>query len=252
VQGDPQGEQTVFIIEANPRASRTVPFVAKATGVALAKVASQLMAGQTLAQLGLTAEPIPPLQTVKEAVLPFKRFPGADTLLGPEMRSTGEVMGIAETFGLAYAKAELGAGEALPTGGTCFLSTHDRDKEALVPVAGRLADLGFALTATSGTAQVLAAAGLAVEPILKVHEGRPNIEDAIRSGLIQLIINTPIGRQAAHDDKYLRRAALDYTVPTVTTLAGARAAVEAITSLQQQQIRVHALQDIHPHTNSAG
>ena len=252
VQGDPQGEQTVFIIEANPRASRTVPFVAKATGVALAKVASQLMAGQTLAQLGLTAEPIPPLQTVKEAVLPFKRFPGADTLLGPEMRSTGEVMGIAETFGLAYAKAELGAGEALPTGGTCFLSTHDRDKEALVPVAGRLADLGFALTATSGTAQVLAAAGLAVEPILKVHEGRPNIEDAIRSGLIQLIINTPIGRQAAHDDKYLRRAALDYTVPTVTTLAGARAAVEAITSLQQQQIRVHALQDIHPHTSSAG
>jgi len=252
VQGDPRGEQTVFIIEANPRASRTVPFVAKATGVALAKVASQLMAGQTLAQLGLTAEPIPPLQTVKEAVLPFKRFPGADTLLGPEMRSTGEVMGIAETFGLAYAKAELGAGEALPTGGTCFLSTHDRDKEALVPVARRLAELGFALTATSGTAQVLAAAGLAVEPILKVHEGRPNIEDAIRSGLIQLIINTPIGRQAAHDDKYLRRAALDYTVPTVTTLAGARAAVEAITSLQQQQIRVHALQDIHPHISSAG
>ena len=252
VQGDPRDEQTVFIIEANPRASRTVPFVAKATGVALAKVASQLMAGQTLAQLGLTAEPIPPLQTVKEAVLPFKRFPGADTLLGPEMRSTGEVMGIAETFGLAYAKAELGAGEALPTGGTCFLSTHDRDKEALVPVAGRLADLGFALTATSGTAQVLAAAGLSVEPILKVHEGRPNIEDAIRSGLIQLIINTPIGRQAAHDDKYLRRAALDYTVPTVTTLAGARAAVEAITSLQQQQIRVHALQDIHPPTSSAG
>ena len=246
VQGDPQGEQTVFIIEANPRASRTVPFVAKATGVALAKVASRLMAGQTLAELGLNAEPIPPLQSVKEAVLPFKRFPGADTLLGPEMRSTGEVMGIAKTFGLAYAKAELAAGEALPITGTCFLSTHDRDKEALVPVAKALVQLGFALIATSGTASVLAAAGLPVEPILKVHEGRPNIEDAIRSGLIQLIINTPIGRQAAHDDKYLRRAALDYTVPTVTTLAGARAAVEAITSLQQHQLELHALQDIHP------
>ena len=246
VQGDPQGEQTVFIIEANPRASRTVPFVAKATGVALAKVASQLMAGQTLAELGLSAEPKPPLQSVKEAVLPFKRFPGADTLLGPEMRSTGEVMGIAKTFGLAYAKAELAAGEALPITGTCFLSTHDRDKEALVPVAKALVQLGFALIATSGTASVLAAAGLPVEPILKVHEGRPNIEDAIRSGLIQLIINTPIGRQAAHDDKYLRRAALDYTVPTVTTLAGARAAVEAITSLQQHQLELHALQDIHP------
>ena len=252
VQGDPQGEQTVFIIEANPRASRTVPFVAKATGVALAKVASQLMAGQTLAELGLSAEPKPPLQTVKEAVLPFKRFPGADTLLGPEMRSTGEVMGIAKTFGLAYAKAELAAGEALPITGTCFLSTHDRDKEALVPVAKDLEQLGFALIATSGTASVLAAAGLPVEPILKVHEGRPNIEDAIRSGLIQLIINTPIGRQAAHDDKYLRRAALDYTVPTVTTLAGARAAVEAITSLQQHQLELHALQDIHPGLAGSG
>ncbi len=252
VQGDPQGEQTVFIIEANPRASRTVPFVAKATGVALAKVASQLMAGQTLAELGLSAEPIPPLQSVKEAVLPFKRFPGADTLLGPEMRSTGEVMGIAKTFGLAYAKAELAAGEALPITGTCFLSTHDRDKEALVPVAKALVQLDFALIATSGTAAVLAAAGLPVEPILKVHEGRPNIEDAIRSGLIQLIINTPIGRQAAHDDKYLRRAALDYTVPTVTTLAGARAAVEAITSLQHHQLELHALQDIHPGLGGSG
>ncbi|MCP9809189.1 carbamoyl-phosphate synthase large subunit [Cyanobium sp. HWJ4-Hawea] len=247
VQGDAQGKPMVFIIEANPRASRTVPFVAKATGVALAKVASQVMAGKTLAELGLCAEPRPPLQTVKEAVLPFKRFPGSDTLLGPEMRSTGEVMGIAEGFGLAYAKAELAAGEALPTGGMVFLSTHDRDKEALVPVASRLAELGFSLTATSGTAAVLAASGLNVEPVLKVHEGRPNIEDSIRSGLIQLIINTPIGRKAIHDDKYLRRAALDYAVTTVTTLAGARAAVEAIATLQQQeQVVVHALQDIHP------
>ena len=246
VQIDPEQGERVFIIEANPRASRTVPFVAKATGVPLAKVASQLMAGRTLAELGLMAEPIPPLQTVKEAVLPFKRFPGSDTLLGPEMRSTGEVMGIASSAGMAYAKAELAAGEALPTSGTVFLSTHDRDKPALLPVAERLVGLGFDLIATGGTAEALRAAGLQVESILKVHEGRPNIEDAIRSARIQLIINTPIGRQAAHDDKYLRRAALDYAVPTVTTLAGARAAVEAITALQQQTIEVNALQDIHP------
>ena len=246
VQNDPEQGERVFIIEANPRASRTVPFVAKATGVPLAKVASQLMACRTLAELGLAAEPIPPLQTVKEAVLPFKRFPGSDTLLGPEMRSTGEVMGIASSAGMAYAKAELAAGEALPTSGTVFLSTHDRDKQALLPVAERLVGLGFDLIATGGTAEALRAAGLQVESILKVHEGRPNIEDAIRSARIQLIINTPIGRQAAHDDKYLRRAALDYAVPTVTTLAGARAAVEAITALQQQKIEVNALQDIHP------
>jgi carbamoyl-phosphate synthase large subunit len=245
VQRHPEEGERVFIIEANPRASRTVPFVAKATGVPLAKLASRVMAGQSLAELGLTAEPIPPLQTVKEAVLPFKRFPGSDTLLGPEMRSTGEVMGIARGFGMAYGKAEQAAGEALPTGGTVFLSTHDRDKQALLPVARRLVEEGFSLIATSGTAAALAGAGLAVEPVLKVHEGRPNIEDAIRSGRIQLVINTPIGRQATHDDKYLRRAALDYAVPTVTTLAGARAAVEAIAALQQQGLEIHALQDIH-------
>ena len=235
----------VYIIEANPRASRTVPFVAKATGAPLAKIASRIMAGKTLEQIGLLSEPVPPLQAVKEAVLPFKRFPGADSILGPEMRSTGEVMGTATGFGLAYAKAELGAGEALPTNGTVFLSTHDRDKPALLPVAQRLAQLGFRLTATEGTARTLQAAGLAVETVLKVHEGRPNIEDAIRSGEIQLVINTPVGRQAAHDDKYLRRAAIDYAVPMVTTLAGARAAVEAIAALQAQQLEVAALQDIH-------
>jgi carbamoyl-phosphate synthase large subunit len=236
----------VFILEANPRASRTVPFVAKSTGVPVAKIASQLMAGSTLADLGLREEPIPPRQSVKEAVLPFQRFPGSDTLLGPEMRSTGEVMGIATSFGLAYAKAELAAGEALPTSGTVFLSTHDKDKQALVPVARELAGKGFALVATAGTAEALRAAGLEVESILKVHEGRPNIEDALRSGQIQLVINTPVGRQAAHDDRYLRRAALDYDVPTVTTLAGARAAVEGIAALQEHRtVEVTALQDIH-------
>jgi carbamoyl-phosphate synthase large subunit len=236
----------VYIIEANPRASRTVPFVAKATGVPLAKIASRIMAGRSLEQIGLTREPVPPLQAVKEAVLPFKRFPGADSILGPEMRSTGEVMGTARSFGLAYGKAELAAGEALPTGGTVFLSTHDRDKPALVPVAQRLSELGFRLVATEGTARSLRESGLAVESILKVHEGRPNIEDAIRSGEIQLVINTPVGRQAAHDDRYLRRAAIDYAVPAVTTLAGARAAVEAIAALQDETLPVNALQDLHP------
>ncbi|MCB4395432.1 carbamoyl-phosphate synthase large subunit [Synechococcus sp. HB1133] len=246
VQRNTDSSEVVYIIEANPRASRTVPFVAKATGQPLARLATRLMAGETLSDIGLTREPNPPLQAIKEAVLPFRRFPGADTVLGPEMRSTGEVMGCADSFGMAYAKAELGAGEALPTQGTVFLSTHDRDKQALVPIAARLIELGFDVTATSGTAQALANAGLKVQSVLKVHEGRPNIEDQIRSNQVQLVINTPIGRQAAHDDKYLRRAALDYAVPTVTTLAGARAAVEAISALQQQpRLSIHALQDVH-------
>jgi carbamoyl-phosphate synthase large subunit len=245
VQRDASGTEVVYIIEANPRASRTVPFVAKATGVPLARVATRLMTGETLQEVGLTEEPQPPLQAVKEAVLPFRRFPGADSVLGPEMRSTGEVMGSAHDFGMAYAKAELAAGDALPTAGRVFLSTHDRDKQALVPVARRLIELGFELTATAGTAKVLEQAGLAVTSVLKVHEGRPNIEDQIRSGGIQLAINTPIGRQAAHDDRYIRRAALDYSVPTVTTLAGARAAVEAIAALQAESLTIHALQDVH-------
>ena len=246
VQRNTDGSEVVYIIEANPRASRTVPFVAKATGQPLARLATRLMAGESLADIGMTSEPQPPLQSIKEAVLPFRRFPGADTVLGPEMRSTGEVMGSADSFGMAYAKAELGAGEALPIEGTVFLSTHDRDKQALVPIAARLIELGFDVTATSGTAQALANAGLKVQSVLKVHEGRPNIEDQIRSNQVQLVINTPIGRQAAHDDKYLRRAALDYAVPTVTTLAGARAAVEAISALQQQpSLSIHALQDVH-------
>ena len=245
VQRAETGAEQVFIIEANPRASRTVPFVAKATGVPLARIATRLMAGESLGSVGVLDEPRPPLQAVKEAVLPFRRFPGADSLLGPEMRSTGEVMGWAPDFGMAYAKAEIAAGDALPTEGTVFLSTHDRDKPALIPVAERLIALGFELIATSGTAQILAKAGLKVTPVLKVHEGRPNIEDQIRSGGVQLVINTPIGRQAAHDDRYLRRAALDYSVPTLTTLAGARSAVEGIEALQSHQLDIHALQDVH-------
>ncbi len=245
VQRDNNANEKVFIIEANPRASRTVPFVSKATGLPIARLASSLLIGKTLPEVGLVKEPIPPMQAIKEAVMPFRRFPGSDSVLGPEMRSTGEVMSTARTFGMAYAKSELAAGEALPIEGIVFLSTHDRDKNSLLPIARRLVELGFKLTATSGTAKIIANSGINVQSVLKVHEGRPNIEDLIRSGEIQLIINTPIGRQAVHDDKYLRRAALDYSVPTLTTLAGARAAVEAINALQNESISVSALQDIH-------
>ena len=238
-------DDQVYILEANPRASRTIPFVAKACGYPLAKLAARLMAGETLEQVGLTAEPPIPMQAIKEAVLPFKRFPGSDSLLGPEMRSTGESMGSAPSFAMAYAKAELGAGEDLPRQGTVFLSTHDRDKPGLAPIAQRLAALGLQLVATRGTAAHLRDAGLEVTTVLKVHEGRPNIEDLIRSGAIQLIINTPIGRQAAHDDRYLRRAAIDYAVPAVTTLAAAQAVSEAIAALQQGEVTIAALQDIH-------
>ncbi len=245
VQKSSESSEEVFIIEANPRASRTVPFVSKATGLPLARVATSLIAGKTLNELGIHKEPCPPLQSIKEAVMPFRRFPGSDSLLGPEMRSTGEVMGSAESFGMAYAKSELAAGEALPVSGVVFLSTHDRDKPALVSIAKSLTDLGFKLIATLGTAKYLKDSGLNVDPVLKVHQGRPNIEDLIRSGKIQLIVNTPIGRQAAHDDKYLRRAALDYSVPTLTTTAGAKAAVQAIFELQKNAITINALQDIH-------
>ncbi len=245
VQFNNEATEKVYIIEANPRASRTVPFVSKATGVPLAALATRLMAGETLESTGYTVEPVPPLQAIKEAVLPFKRFPGSDSVLGPEMRSTGEVMGSASTFGMAYAKAEIAAGEALPTSGLVFISTNDRDKCHVLQLASKLILLGFNLIATSGTAQVISSEGLEVQQVLKVHEGRPNIEDFIRSGKIQLIINTPIGRQAQHDDKYIRRASLDYSVPLLTTIAGAKAALEAISSLQNNSLTLSSLQEIH-------
>jgi carbamoyl-phosphate synthase large subunit len=236
-------EDQVYILEANPRASRTVPFVSKATGLPLAKLAVQVMAGKTLADLGLTQEFIPTHISVKEAVLPFEKFPGTDTLLGPEMRSTGEVMGIDVDFGKAFAKAELGANQRLPQTGTVFISMNDRDKEAVVPIAKNLAELGFNLIATSGTQQVLADHGLRVKTVLKIHEGRPHIADAIKNGEVQLIVNTPVGDTAKEDDRAIRRAALAYKVPTVTTLAAAKATAAAIQTLQTETLTVKALQD---------
>ncbi|MEM1309573.1 MAG: carbamoyl-phosphate synthase large subunit, partial [Cyanobacteria bacterium P01_H01_bin.153] len=237
-----KGDQ-VYILEANPRASRTVPFVSKATGLPLAKIAVQIMAGKTLADLGMTAEVIPNHIAVKEAVLPFERFPGTDTILGPEMRSTGEVMGIDVDFGKAFAKAELGANQKLPLAGTVFVSMNDRDKQAVVPVAKDLAALGFKLIATSGTQRVLQQQGLTVDPVLKVHEGRPHVVDQIKNGQIQLIINTPLGDRAQQDDHEIRRTALAYKVPTITTIAAARATAAAIRSLQTETLSVKALQD---------
>ncbi len=237
-----QGEQ-VFILEANPRASRTVPFVSKAIGVPLAKMAARIMSGKSLADLNYTREVIPKHIAVKEAVLPFEKFPGTDTILGPEMRSTGEVMGIDDTFGTAFAKAELGAGQRLPLNGTVFVSTRDRDKTAVVSVVKDFLDLGFHVVATEGTRKALRENGVDVELVLKLHEGRPNIMDSIKNEKIQLIINTPSGEEATADGRLIRRTALSYKIPIVTTIAGAKATTAAIRSLQSQSLSVKALQD---------
>ncbi len=237
-----QGDQ-VYILEANPRASRTVPFVSKAIGAPLAKIAARVMSGKTLAELGFTTEIIPTHISVKEAVLPFAKFPGTDTILGPEMRSTGEVMGIDVDFGRAYAKAELGASQSLPQSGAVFISTNDRDKQAAAAVAKTFVELGFTIVATSGTRSVLQSHGIAADLVYKIHEGRPHVLDAIKNHDVQLIINTPSGEEAQSDGKAIRRAAIDYKVPIVTTIAGAKATAAAIQAMQQQPLTVKALQD---------
>ncbi|WP_044210272.1 carbamoyl-phosphate synthase large subunit [Coleofasciculus chthonoplastes] len=237
-----QGE-TVYILEANPRASRTVPYVSKATGVPLAALASRIMAGETLEDLGLTREPILQHIAVKEAVLPFDKFPGTDVILGPEMRSTGEVMGIDTDFGKAFAKAELAAGQRLPLSGTVFVSTNNRDKANVVPVVQDLMDLGFNVIATEGTRKALKDQGLEVDLILKLHQGRPHVLDAIKNKQIQLIINTPTGEDAQADGRLIRRTALAYKIPIVTTIAGAKATAGAIRSLKSEPLDVKALQD---------
>ncbi|MFM5887563.1 MAG: carbamoyl-phosphate synthase large subunit [Dolichospermum sp.] len=233
----------VYILEANPRASRTVPFVSKATGVQLAKLASLVMSGKTLEELKFTEEVIPSHIAVKEAVLPFSKFPGTDTILGPEMRSTGEVMGIDKDFGRAFAKAELGAGEKLPLQGTVFVSMSDRDKPLAADVIKEFIKLGFTIMATQGTRQILEKTGLEVTSILKLHEGRPHVLDAIKNGNIQLIINTPSGEEAHADSKLIRRTALGYKIPIITTIAGARATVAAIRSLQNTTLDVKTIQE---------
>ncbi len=237
-----QGEQ-VYILEANPRASRTVPFVSKAIGVPLAKMAARIMSGQTLAELNYTQEVIPSHIAVKEAVLPFEKFSGTDPILGPEMRSTGEVMGIDTDFGTAYAKAEIAASQKLPMQGTVFVSVSDRDKIPCVSVIKDFIELGFHIVATEGTRRVLLDHGLDVDLVFKLHEGRPHVVDVIKNEQIQLIFNIPTGEEARADGRTIRRTALMYKVPIVTTLAGAKATAAAIRSLQAQGLSVKALQE---------
>jgi carbamoyl-phosphate synthase large subunit len=244
---------TVYVLEVNPRASRTVPYVSKATGVPLAKVAARLMAGKKLAEMnlplvrsnGVAEIPIRDYFAVKSPVFPFNKFRGVDTILGPEMRSTGEVMGIASSFGEAFAKAQLAAGINLPRAGTAFISVNERDKRFVAPLARELAALGFTLIATRGTAAALRASGVDVEPVYKVNEGRPNIVDLVKTGKVDLIINTPLGRESFFDEKAIRSAAIRYNIPCMTTLSAAHAAAQGIHALQHRRVVVASLQDLH-------
>jgi carbamoyl-phosphate synthase large subunit len=241
----------VYVLEVNPRASRTVPYVSKATGVLLPKVAVGLMLGKKLRELthltgGLTSGCLPvPQFFVKSPVFPFNKFPGVDPALGPEMRSTGEVMGVGANFGEAFSKAQLSAGMPLPDKGCVFLSVNDHDKPSAVEVGRRLAEFGFCLVATRGTAAALHAAGLSVRTIFKVNEGRPNAVDLMKGGAIQLVIYTPAGAHSFSDEKAIRRTAIAYRLPCITTMSAAKAVAEALASRRRDPIRVWSLQEIH-------
>ncbi|MBF0127703.1 MAG: ATP-grasp domain-containing protein, partial [Magnetococcales bacterium] len=241
----------IYLLEVNPRASRTVPFVSKATGVPLAKAAARIMAGATLQEVGLTHMPRLAHVAVKEAVFPFQKFPGVDTVLGPEMKSTGEVMGLADGFGLAFAKAQESAGTYLPRAkgkgreGMIFISIKDADKQAITAPARSLLAMGFRLCATRGTARHLAREGLEVTTVNKVLEGRPDIVDAMKNGDVALVFNTTQGKQALADSFSLRRTALMTGIPYFTTVAGMRAAVEAMAAVKESELQCKALQDYH-------
>jgi carbamoyl-phosphate synthase large subunit len=241
-------DDTVYVLEVNPRASRTVPYLSKATGVPLAKVAARVMIGRTLAQLGLTEDLDVAGFFVKTPVFPFVRFPGVDTILGPEMKSTGEVMGGAATFGSAFAKAQLAAGIRLPSSGTAFVSVNNHDKPAVVQIARDLRELGFRLVATRGTANYLRAHGIDAAIVFKVNEGRPHVGDEILNDKIHLIINTPLGRESFFDDRTVRRIAMMHGVPSITTLTGAAAAVNAIRAMTSEGLTVRALQEYYAET----
>ena len=237
-------DEQVYVLEVNPRASRTVPYVSKAKAVPLAKVAARVMAGERLAEMGLPAE-VRELgrYCVKEAVMPFGRFPGTDSVLGPEMKSTGEVMGVAGDFPSAYAKSQLAIDYSLPTEGAVFVSVCDRDKRSIVPVARHLTSLGFRILSTRGTARLLRVSGIPVDEVRKVHEGRPNIVDAIVNGEVQMVINTPFGRETRSDGYHIRTAAVEHGVTNVTTLAAAQASVQAIEAIRNGTLDARALQD---------
>ncbi len=235
----------VYVLEVNPRGSRTVPFVSKTTGVAMASVAAAVMAGRTLESLGLHDDVVQPYVAVKEAVFPFNKLPGVDLILGPEMRSTGEVMGIADSFGMAFAKAQISADGALPLECTVFVTVNDHDKQSVVPIIRRFHELGFRIVATEGTARHLRSRGVPAERVLKVHEGRPNVIDLLLSGDVQLLINTPLGKMTQQDDYTLRRAALQHRTPYTTTLSAASAACDAVIALRSRARTVCSLQEWH-------
>jgi carbamoyl-phosphate synthase large subunit len=241
----------VYVLEVNPRASRTVPFVGKATGVPLPKIAVGLMLGKKLHDFqhltgGIVNGMLPvPNFFVKSPVFPFNKFPGVDPALGPEMRSTGEVMGVGESFGEAFAKAQLAAGSPIPDGGALFISVNDRDKSAAVQVAAKFRELGFELFATRGTAAALKAAGLPAKTVFKVNEGRPNAVDLLKAGSLSLVIYTTTGSHSFPDEQTIRRNAVTYRTPCITTMSGARAAAEAIVSRRRDPIRVWSLQELH-------
>ena len=250
---------TVYVLEVNPRASRTVPYVSKATGVPLAKVAARLMVGRKLADMklplvhhnGVAEIAFHDYYSVKSPVFPFNKFRGVDTILGPEMRSTGEVMGISTSFGLAFAKAQLAAGQKLPQAGTVFISVNDRDKRHIGPLGKELVALGFKLVATRGTASAFHAAEVPCDEIFKVNEGRPNIVDLIKTGKINLVFNTPLGRESFYDEKSIRRAAIRYNIPCITTLSAAQAAVRGIQAVIELKREVSCLQDLHQNRAAA-
>ena len=243
----------VYVLEVNPRASRTVPFVSKATGVPLAKIGARLMVGRRLADMnlplvhsnGVAEIAVHDFYSVKSPVFPFNKFRGVDTILGPEMRSTGEVMGISTSYGQAFAKAQLAAGQKLPSSGTVFISVNDRDKRQLGTIGKELVSLGFKIVATRGTASALHATGVPCEEVYKVNEGRPNIVDLIKTSKVQLVINTPLGRESFYDEKSIRRAAIRYNIPCITTLSAAHAAVRGIHALIELKREVSCLQDLH-------
>jgi carbamoyl-phosphate synthase large subunit len=238
------GQDVIFVLEVNPRASRTVPFVSKATGIQLAKVAARCMAGQSLDEQGIGAEVTPPYFSVKEAVFPFVKFPGVDTILGPEMKSTGEVMGVGKTFGEAFVKSQLGAGTRLPTEGRVFMTVKNGDKPRAVEVARELVAMGFELVATRGTAAAIEAAGIKVKTVNKVTEGRPHIVDMIKNNDIALVINTVEERRnAIADSRAIRTSALLARVTTFTTIAGAEAAVEGMKHMNH--LGVISVQEMH-------
>ena len=240
------GRPIVYVLEVNPRASRTVPFVAKATGLSVAKVAAKVMAGMTLRELGVDREPIPAHVSIKESVFPFRKFVGVDIVLGPEMRSTGEVMGVSERFSIAFAKSQLAAGTLLPKQGTIFISVTARHKEQMVGLAQRLAALGYRLIATEGTSQRLAETGVKCETVRKLKEGHPNLIDYLIDGQVALILNTPSGKGARTDEGRIRAAAVQHGVPCITTIQAAEAAVKAMEALREEEMKVQALQDRCP------